>query len=206
VAIERLEDLTPDKHNANRGTKRGHDQLDHSIREYGAGRSILADKNGNVIAGNKTLQAAVDAGLKARVIETDGDELVVVVRRDLDLGDHRARELAYADNVIAANDLEWDADVIREDVESGVALDKFFFEDELAEILERADDGAAAEDASTEPTSPAEHVVSLKMTADQYAVWDSLVRAAMDLYGTSETVDTVIAGLRDACKKKSRKA
>ena len=53
--ITELDDLLPDTSNANRGTARGRELLEHSLREYGAGRSILADRNGVVIAGNKTL-------------------------------------------------------------------------------------------------------------------------------------------------------
>ena len=44
--------LTPDRHNMNRGTERGLQLLEKSLRDYGAGRSILVDKAGNVIAGN----------------------------------------------------------------------------------------------------------------------------------------------------------
>ena len=41
---------------------------------------VLADKNGVVIAGNKTLDAAQNAGLPIKEIHTTGEELVVVVR------------------------------------------------------------------------------------------------------------------------------
>src|ERR1041384_588040 len=94
-----LSSLTPDTHNANQGTQRGRGLLEKSLRQYGAGRSILADKNGVIIAGNKTLETAADLGLPVKVVETDGTELVVVQRTDLDLTrDKAARELAYADN------------------------------------------------------------------------------------------------------------
>ena len=45
--------IKPDQHNANKGTERGKELLDQSIKELGAGRSILVDKDGHVIAGNK---------------------------------------------------------------------------------------------------------------------------------------------------------
>ncbi len=50
-----LSDLSPDLRNANLGTERGHAMLERSLQETGAGRSILVDKHGKVIAGNKTL-------------------------------------------------------------------------------------------------------------------------------------------------------
>jgi outer membrane lipoprotein SlyB len=98
--IDSITDLQPDPRNANKGTERGAYMVAHSLEEYGAGRSILADAEGVVIAGNKTLQAAADLGIPVRVVQTDGRELVVVQRTDLSLmdDDQRARLLAYADN------------------------------------------------------------------------------------------------------------
>src|SRR5437870_3905527 len=95
--LKSLADLQPDSRNANAGTPRGLQMVEDSLRTYGAGRSILADKRGVVIAGNKTLQSASDIDLPIRVVETDGKELVVVQRTDLDLDDPKTRELAIAD-------------------------------------------------------------------------------------------------------------
>lgn len=63
---------------------RGRSLLGQSLRDYGAERSILADRQGRIIAGNKTLEATALA-MPIRVVETTGDELVVVHRTDLDL-------------------------------------------------------------------------------------------------------------------------
>jgi DNA modification methylase len=127
--------LTPDPRNANKGTQRGLGQLDNSLRKYGAGRSILADKHGVVIAGNKTLERAADLGLPVREVHTDGRELVVVVRDDLDLAtDKTAKELAIADNRVAEIDLAWDGDVLAA-LKDEIDLSQFFDKDELAEIL-----------------------------------------------------------------------
>jgi DNA modification methylase len=110
--------------------------VEHSLRTYGAGRSILVDKDGTVIAGNKTLEAAADIGLPVRVIDTEGDELVVVRRKDLDLASGgKARELAYIDNRSSQVGLEWDIEQIASDLAEGVNFDDMFFEDELKETL-----------------------------------------------------------------------
>jgi hypothetical protein len=111
-----LKDLSFDDRNANKGTKRGSKVLNHSLLKLGAGRSILVDREGRVIAGNKTLAAARSAKLKgARIIQTQGDELIVVQRTDLDLKrDPRARELAVADNRASELGLQWDDDVLHE--------------------------------------------------------------------------------------------
>jgi DNA modification methylase len=112
--------LRPDTQNANEGTQRGLGLLDKSLRKLGAGRSILVDKDGNVIAGNKTLERAADIDLPVRIVESDGTELIAVKRTDLDLyseTDKRARQLAYADNKVAELDLSWKPEQIALDFE-----------------------------------------------------------------------------------------
>jgi DNA modification methylase len=137
-----MSELKFDKRNANRGTDRGRALLEQSIKELGAGRSILVDKDGNVIAGNKTLEAARKAGLKVRIIPTNRDELVVVQREDLDLDDSagEARRLAYLDNRVAELDLSWDVEVLTEDAAAGLDFDSLgFLDKELQRLLLDAD-------------------------------------------------------------------
>jgi hypothetical protein len=142
--VKQLSDLTPDSRNANRGTQRGRVLLEKSLRRYGAGRSILADKHGAVIAGNKTLEVAADIGLPVRVIETDGTELVVVQRTDLDLGtDKAAVELGIADNRVGQVSLEWDGDVLAQRAAEGLDLGQWWNKDELAEIVKNIGEPAA---------------------------------------------------------------
>ena len=138
-----IDDLTPDAHNANLGTERGRYMLEQSIREVGAGRSIVVDAEGRVIAGNKTLEVAEALGLPIEVVRTDGTRLVVVQRDDLDLanGDDKARRLAYFDNRSGQVGLEWDAAQMVADLEAGLNLDDMFMDGEMAAILEAAADG-----------------------------------------------------------------
>lgn len=141
--------LTPDPKNANRGTERGRGMLEQSLRSYGAGRSILADKNGLVIARNKTLEVAAELGLPIREIVTDGKELVVVRRRDLDLvKDKAAKELAIADNRVGEINLDWDAEVLRA-LSEEIDIGKFFSEEDLDELIASAseDEEEIGEDA-----------------------------------------------------------
>ena len=131
--------ITPDPRNANKGTQRGRGLLERSLREYGAGRSVLADRNGVLIAGNKTHEVATELGLPVRVIETDGHELVVVQRTDLDLTtDKAAVELGIADNRVGEASLEWDVDALAELAAEDIDLSKFWNKDELSGMLERA--------------------------------------------------------------------
>ena len=145
--ITQLSDLTPDNANANRGTERGRYMVEASLTETGAGRSIVADKDGRIIAGNKTLEAWAGMGGAVKVVETDGHELVVVQRTDLDLSDPkgRARKLAYYDNRAGQVGLEWDAAQLLADVNAGVDLAAMFKPDEIAELLAGVRGGAEAD-------------------------------------------------------------
>ena len=57
----RLPDLHADPHNANRGTDRGRAALAQSLRDHGAGRAVLIDRHGRIIAGHKTVEQANDS-------------------------------------------------------------------------------------------------------------------------------------------------
>jgi hypothetical protein len=143
--ITEIADLTPDARNANRGTVRGRAMIEASLRECGAGRSIVVDKEGRVIGGNKTLEVVEELGLPVVVVPSDGKTLVVVQRTDLDLeSDPKARRLAYLDNRTTDVDLEWDAEAIAADLEAGVELGDLFDADELAKIIGGAQGGEPA--------------------------------------------------------------
>lgn len=137
--ISRLSDLIPDPTNPNEGTERGLSLLDKSIREYGAGRSIVADKNGVIIAGNKTLDRAAELELPIEVVHTRGNRLVVVVRDDLDLlkdKDGKARGLSIADNRVAEVSMKWDLNILSELKEQNdKALSMLWSQQELAQLL-----------------------------------------------------------------------
>lgn len=90
-----IETLIPDNKNFNKGTEFGEHLMDKSLREFGLGRSILIDKNNRIIAGNKTAEKAADIGFdNVIIVETDGNSLVAVKRKDIDLDSAKGRELA----------------------------------------------------------------------------------------------------------------
>lgn len=104
-----IEQLIPDDVNFNKGTQYGQSLIEKSLRQFGAGRSILLDKNNRIIAGNKTVENAGQIGLdKVIIIETTGEEIVAVKRTDIDLDTKEGRELALADNATGAANLDWD--------------------------------------------------------------------------------------------------
>lgn len=111
----KIDKLIPDNINANKGTQYGQHLIEKSLRELGAGRSVLLDKNNRIIAGNKTIENAAAIGLdNVIIVETTGDQIVAVKRMDVDLDSKRGRELALADNATSKANLEWDDEAIQE--------------------------------------------------------------------------------------------
>ena len=114
--IKKISDLVPDAGNYNRGTEKGRKLIGKSLKKFGAGRSILIDKDGNVIAGNKTLEGAATAGIdEVIVVKTTGRQIVAVQRTDLEIGSKKGREMALADNATGAANLSWDLEMMAAD-------------------------------------------------------------------------------------------
>lgn len=109
VEEKKLDSLIPDDHNFNVGTEYGQRLIEKSLYEFGAGRGILLDKNGRIIAGNKTVENAAAIGLEdVIIVPTDGTKLVATMRTDIDLDSERGRAMALADNATGAANLKWD--------------------------------------------------------------------------------------------------
>lgn len=114
--IKKIADLVPDAGNYNKGTEKGRKLIGKSLKKLGAGRSILIDKDGNVIAGNKTLEGAAAAGIdEVIVVRTTGRQIVAVQRTDLEIGSKKGREMALADNATGAANLSWDLEMMAAD-------------------------------------------------------------------------------------------
>jgi ParB-like chromosome segregation protein Spo0J len=189
--IIRISDLIADPQNANRGTDRGAAAIERSMRANGFGRPTLADRNGTIIAGNKTIEAAMRAGIeKIRVIETDGDEVIVHKRMDLDLScDPKARSLALADNRISDISHAPDMDLIRAQVaEYQLDIEEIGYTAEELYIAEASEpetvDEAKANGQSEEPKPKSddkpvgEHfdvVVQCQNERDQRVLYERLV-------------------------------
>ena len=113
--IKTLADLTPDGENFNKHTEFGSKLLEDSLRKFGAGRSVLVDKDGNIIAGNGVVETAAGIGMDdVVVVQTDGTKLVVVQRTDLELDTPQGRELALADNMTALKGIDIDLEKVKE--------------------------------------------------------------------------------------------
>jgi hypothetical protein len=148
--IKTLKDLTIDPANVNQGTERGGAMLDYSVTNLGYGRSIVADRNGVIIAGNQVTKDALKRKPKMHVVQTSGDELVIVQRTDLDLlgndgARERARLLALADNRVSEVNYSADVEQLLAHQASGLDISALYNAEETEKMLAdlAAQDGIA---------------------------------------------------------------
>ncbi len=172
VTRRKITDYKPDPHNANKGSVRGQYMLDKSVEEVGAARSLVAANDDTIPAGNKSLQAFVDAGLEDVIeIETDGTTPVVVKRTDwASVDDERARQYAYFDNRASEVGLAWDAEQVLADLNAGVDLSALWHEDELGALLQTLE---LPGDGSTLTTDEARQTLAERFIVPPFSVLDA---------------------------------
>ena len=93
-----MDKINFDKKNYRKHSDKNKRMIRKSLKDCGAGRSVLVDADGYLIAGNGVYEQAQQLNIPTRVVETDGSELVVVKRTDLRTEDAKRKELALADN------------------------------------------------------------------------------------------------------------
>jgi ParB-like chromosome segregation protein Spo0J len=130
--MKHIGDLTPDPRNARKHGERNIGQIERSLEAYGAARSIVVDETGRILAGNGLVEAAANVGIEAvRTVESNGNEIIAVVRRGLT--EEQKLGLAIADNRTAEL-ADWNADVLKE-LGDEIDLTKFWSADELVGLL-----------------------------------------------------------------------
>jgi hypothetical protein len=103
-----------DKRNYRKHSDKNKELINKSLEECGAGRSILIDNEGEIIAGNGVFEQAQALNIPVKVIETDGTELIAVKRTDLATDDDRRKRLAVMDNS-SSDSSEFDFELLQED-------------------------------------------------------------------------------------------
>jgi len=109
-----MQDIKFDSRNYRIHDDRNKELIAKSLDECGAGRSIVIDNDGEIIAGNGIYEAWGDRPVK--VIESDGSELVVVKRTDLNRSDFKRDKLAIMDNT-TSDSSEFDLELLSVDFE-----------------------------------------------------------------------------------------
>lgn len=129
-----------DRRNYRKHNDRNKELINKSLKECGAGRSIVIDNDNEIIAGNGIYEQAQKLGLKTKVIETDGSELVVVKRTDLQTDDAKRKQLAVMDNS-TSDSSEFDFELLQADFDTeeledwGLDVD-FAIEEEEKKVIE----------------------------------------------------------------------
>ena len=107
-------EITLDAHNYRKHDERNLKLIKKSLKDYGAGRSILIDADGEIIAGNATYKTAQELGIPVQIIKTDGKKIIALQREDLHTQDRARKELALVDNT-SSDKPNWDWDTINVD-------------------------------------------------------------------------------------------
>lgn len=110
--VAHLRDFRPDQDNARLHDERNLAAIETSMQTTGFGRPILAAKDGTVLAGNATLEAAGNIGMEEVIlVHSDGTKPIIHVRTDLDPNSEMARLAAFYDNRTAEL-ASWDTEVL----------------------------------------------------------------------------------------------
>jgi hypothetical protein len=113
--------LIADDKNFNKGSENGAEMIRKSFQKFGAGRSILLDKNNRIIAGNKSVEFS---GINdVLIVESDGTQLIAVKRTDIDLDSPQGREMALADNASAKANIVFDAELVEAELGEAVCVE-----------------------------------------------------------------------------------
>ena len=146
-----------DPRNARSHPDRNRSAVEKSLRELGAGRSIVVDRDGVIVGGNAVYEQAVKLGIPVKEIETNGDELIVVRRVDLATDDPRRKALALADNQIGTL-AEWDEVTLEElqtELLGEINFDVMGFDEEE---IQKASDQYVLDDAANEGKQDGESI------------------------------------------------
>ena len=111
-----------------------------SLKELGAGRSIIIDAEGNIIGGNCTYEQAQKLNIPVEIIKSDGSKLYAIQRTDLKTNDEKRKKLAILDNSTTDNS-DFDFQALQEDfnleelADLGVEVENMELEEET-EVVE----------------------------------------------------------------------
>ena len=139
-----MNEIKFDKRNYRKHDKRNKSLIKKSLEKFGAGRSIVVDAEGEIIGGNGVYEQAQKLGLKTKIIETDGSELVVVKRTDLKTDDEKRKALAVMDNS-TSDTSEFDLELLTADFtvdelsDFGIELPEEVKDMEVPDVLEKED-------------------------------------------------------------------
>jgi hypothetical protein len=168
-------DLKPDQANANKHDKRGTAMIESSMRQDGFRFAGTVDKNDRIIHGNNRHEVATDVGLDDVVIlDADPSKQYYLRFNDLDLTDpdNPARLLAYQANRSAQLSITWNPEQIFEDVQAGIDVQRYFYDDEIADIIAEIAGGDSSDDGTKGPKPVTETEAEHQYNIEPGQVWE----------------------------------
>ena len=179
-----MNEIKFDKRNYRKHDKKNKSLIKKSLEKFGAGRSIVVDAEGEIIGGNGVYEQAQKLGLKTKIVETDGSELVVVKRTDLKTDDEKRKALAVMDNS-TSDTSEFDLELLTADFtideleDFGIELPEEVKEVEVPDVLEKED--------SDKP-------FTIKLTFDNYVTLNAFREQFEELIKSEYDVTISISG------------
>ncbi len=139
--VKGINDVRPQRRNANKHSPRGLGQLETSVQTDGWIGAITVAADGESFDGSARVELASAAGFEdAIIVESDGTRPIIHIRSDIpNADDMRAVRLGLAANRVAQVNLEWDAAVLTE-LGADIDLSAFFSKDELMVLLQEVPD------------------------------------------------------------------
>lgn len=138
--MSKINDLKQHQKNANEGTEYGEEILKRSIEKYKIGKSIVVDKDNNIIAGNHVTGKLAEMGMEdVHIVESEGDIAIAVQRTDIDIDTEEGKLAAIADNRASELNLAWNAETLEKEYGKKM-MEKYNLEDLIQEEYEEEDD------------------------------------------------------------------
>lgn len=160
------QEIKLDKRNYRKHSDKNKELINKSLKELGAGRSIVIDSENEIIAGNGVYEQAKKLGLKEKIIETDGTELIVVKRNDLKTSDEKRKKLAVADNS-TSDTSDFDMELINNDFEK-IELQEWGIEEN--NIINKSFNSLNEQFDSDKLPYP----ITLFLTEKEYSKWEEI--------------------------------
>lgn len=129
-----MTEIKLDKRNYRKHSERNKQLINKSLKDLGAGRSILIDNQNEIIAGNGVFEQARELNIPVKIIETDGTELIAIKRNDLSTTDRKRQELAVMDNS-ASDSSEFDLELLSEDFNPSELMEMGINSEDLEGII-----------------------------------------------------------------------
>lgn len=206
-----VDELRFDRHNF-----RDHDEynlglIEASIEEVGYARSVLADGQNELIAGNGVVQVAQQRkGTRIKVVDSDGRRVIAVRRRGLTA--EQKERLSLWDNQTAATSA-WNRELLSMVRRERDILGRYFYDDEIEALLaaheqeqvlpaqptdaEYAENPAVARRQTHAPDASPMALLAMTFDADEHGRLVAACEQVAGRYGTEGVAATVLAVLRE---------